>query len=177
MRFHNTSIAGAVVVEAERHADERGFFGRTFCAAEFRRAGLDPAVEQCNLSFNARRGTLRGMHSQRKPHEEVKLVRCVSGAIHDVIVDLRRESPTYLQHFALELSADNRHALYVPKGVFHGFVTLADASEVHYQMSTAYVADAATGYRWNDPAFGIRWPIEVLVISARDAGYADYEGE
>jgi len=177
MRFHKTSIVGALVVEPERHADARGFFARTFCAAEFRQHGLDPVVEQCNLSFNARRGTLRGMHSQRKPHEEVKLVRCVRGALHDVIVDLRRESPTYLQHFAVELTAANGLELYVPKGVFHGFITLDDATEVFYQMSTAYAADAATGYRFDDPAFGIRWPVEVEVISSRDAGYADYEGE
>jgi dTDP-4-dehydrorhamnose 3,5-epimerase len=177
MRFRKTSVAGAVVVEPERHEDERGYFARTFCVREFREQGLDPSVEQCNLSFNARRGTLRGMHSQRRPHEEVKLVRCVRGAIHDVIVDLRRESPTYLQHFGVELSAENGLALYVPKGVFHGFITLDDASEVFYQMSTPYVADAARGYRWNDPAFGIHWPVEVAVISARDASYPDYEGE
>jgi len=175
MRFRETSIAGAVVIEPRRFEDERGYFVRTYCAREFREQGLDPAVEQCNLSFNARRGTLRGMHSQREPHQEVKLVRCVRGAIHDVIVDLRRESPTYLQNFGLDLSADNGLALYIPKGVYHGFITLCDASEVFYQMSTPYVAEAAAGYRWNDPAFGIRLPLEVAVIAARDASYPDYE--
>ena len=177
MNFRSTSVAGAVVVEPTPHHDERGFFARTFCAAEFRAAGLDPAVAQCNLSFNARRGTLRGMHSQRPPHEEAKLVRCVRGALHDVIVDLRRSSPTYLEHFAVELTAENRLALYVPQGVFHGFLTLDDETEVLYQMSAAYEAGAAAGYRWNDPAFGIRWPIAVAVISPRDAAYPDYQGE
>jgi dTDP-4-dehydrorhamnose 3,5-epimerase len=177
MKFHTTRIAGALLVEPQRYEDERGFFARTFCATEFRQGGLDPVVEQCSVSFNARRGTLRGMHAQRKPHEETKLVRCVRGAIHDVIVDLRRESPTYLQHVGVELSAETGLAVYVPKGVFHGFITLADSSEVYYQMSTPYVAAAATGYRWNDPAFGIVWPLEVAVIAPRDASYADYEGE
>jgi len=177
MRFRPAAVAGAVVVEPERHADERGFFARAFCVQEFRQHGLDPTVEQCSLSFNARRGTLRGMHSQREPHQEIKLVRCVRGAIHDVIVDLRPASPTYLRHFAVELSADNGLALYIPKGVFHGFITLVDASEVYYQMSTRYVPEAARGFRWNDPAFGIRWPVEVAVISPRDASYPDYKGE
>ena len=177
MKFHTTRIAGALLVEPVKYADERGFFARTFCATEFREFGLDPVVEQCNVSFNARRGTLRGMHAQRKPHEEAKLVRCVRGAVHDVIVDLRRESPTYLQHLGVELSSQTGLALYVPKGVFHGFITLADSSEVFYQMSTPYVPAAAMGYRWNDPAFGIVWPLEVTVIAPRDASYADYEGE
>jgi dTDP-4-dehydrorhamnose 3,5-epimerase len=174
MNYRGTEVAGAVVVGLTPQADDRGFFTRTFCAREFEEHDLDPAVAQCNLSFNVRRGTLRGMHSQAEPHEEAKLVRCVRGGIHDVIVDLRPGSPTYLKHFAVELSAANRLALYVPKGVFHGFLTLEDETEVFYQMSTPYVPGASLGYRYDDPAFGIRWPIAVAVISPRDASYPDF---
>lgn len=175
MIFTPTSIRGAYVVEPERLEDERGFFARTWCEREFREAGLDPRVVQCNISFNGARGTLRGLHWQARPHEEAKLVRCTQGAIHDVIVDLRPNSPSYTGHFAIELSSTNRKALYVPGSCAHGFLTLEEDTEVFYQMSEFYVAEAARGVRWNDPAFGIEWPEPVRVISERDASYPDYE--
>jgi dTDP-4-dehydrorhamnose 3,5-epimerase len=174
MKYHPTGIEGAFAVEIEPLADERGSFARTFCRAEFERHGLTSAIAQCSLSNNPRRGTLRGMHSQRAPHEEVKLVRCTRGAVHDVILDLRVGSSTYLRHAGVELSAGNHLALYVPKGVFHGFLTLEDDSEVFYQMSEPHMAGAQVGYRWNDPVFAIRWPAAVAVISARDASFPDY---
>jgi dTDP-4-dehydrorhamnose 3,5-epimerase len=172
-----TPLPGAFVVEQERLADERGFFARTFCAEEFTAAGLDPAIAQCNTSFNANAGTLRGMHLQRAPHGEAKLVRCTRGAVHDVIVDLRPDSPAYLRWFAIRLDEENGLGLFAPAGVAHGFQTLADASEVAYQMSTPYVAGAADGVRWDDPAFAIAWPDPPpggRVMSARDASWPDH---
>jgi dTDP-4-dehydrorhamnose 3,5-epimerase len=168
-----TPLEGAFVAEQERREDERGFFARTFCAREFAQAGLDNRVMQCSVSFNAKRGTLRGMHYQAAPHAEAKLVRCTRGAIHDVIIDLRPESPTYKSWFAADLTATNGRALFVPEGFAHGFLTLADDTEVQYQISVEYAAGAARGVRWDDPAFGIRWPEPVRVISDRDRSYAD----
>lgn len=168
MIFHPLAVEGAWRIELEPFRDDRGFFARAFCREDFTAHGLEPAVEQVNLSLNHKKGTLRGLHYQAAPHEEVKLVRVVRGAIWDAIVDLRPASPTYLLHAALELSADNRHALYVPRGVAHGFLTLEDDSEILYQISTPYVPEAARGYRHDDPAFRIPWPEPVKVISERD---------
>jgi len=162
------------VIEVERLTDERGFFARAWCQREFAEHGLNPRLVQCNISYNPRRGTLRGMHYQAVPHSEAKLVRCTRGAIYDVIVDLRSDSPSYLRHFGVDLTAEGREMLYVPEGVAHGFLTLEDETEVFYQMSEFYAPEAARGVRWNDPAFGIRWPIEVAVISPRDAAYPDF---
>ena len=174
MRFEALPLSGAFVVEPERIEDARGFFARTFCRAEFAAHGLHAELVQCSISFNARRGTLRGMHYQKKPHEEAKLVRCSMGAIHDVLLDLRRDSPTYLRWEAVELSAANRRAVYIPQGVAHGFLTLADDSEVFYQMAHDFHPASAAGVRWDDKAFGIRWPAQVEVISDRDRAYPDY---
>lgn len=179
MRFIETPLPGAWVVELDRIADERGFFARTFDRAEFQARGMDPAVVQCNTSVNARAGTLRGMHFQAAPHGESKLVRCVRGAVYDVIVDLRSQSPTHCQWFGVELSADSGRALHVPVDMAHGFQTLDDDSEVLYMMGNEYVPDAASGVRFDDPAFAIAWPPPPggrRVISERDAGYPDYAG-
>jgi dTDP-4-dehydrorhamnose 3,5-epimerase len=168
VRFAETPLAGAFVVEIEPLEDERGLFARSFCQQEFRKHGLDPAVAQCNVSVNLRRGTLRGLHYQAAPHEEAKLVRCTRGAIWDVIVDLREDSPARLKWFAAELSADNHRALYVPRGFAHGFQTLTDSAEVFYQMSEFYRPEGARGIRWDDPAIGIRWPLPDPIVSERD---------
>jgi dTDP-4-dehydrorhamnose 3,5-epimerase len=174
VKFVNTTIPGAVVIEPECRFDERGFFARTWCAREFAEHGLNSALAQCSISFNKTAGTLRGMHYQTPPHEEAKLVRCTMGAIYDVILDLRPASNTFLQHFAIELSQENRKALYVPEGCAHGFQTLADNTEVYYQMSEVFAPECSTGHRWNDVAFGIEWPLEVSVISDRDRCYPDF---
>jgi dTDP-4-dehydrorhamnose 3,5-epimerase len=173
MIFHATPLAGAFVIELSPLRDERGFFARSFCEAEFGAHGLATHYPQANVSWNERAGTLRGMHWQAPPHAEAKLVRCTAGAIHDVIVDLRRRSPTRLQWFGVELDASNRRALYVPAGFAHGFLTLADASEVSYLMSASYQAEAARGMRFDDPRIGIAWPDAPRVISARDRTYPD----
>ena len=157
--------------------DERGWFARTFDAEVFAAHGLDPSVVQCNVSYNARAGTLRGMHFQRDPHGEDKLVRCQRGALFDVIVDLRPGSVTRGEWFGVELTPDNHRSLFIPKGFAHGFQTLADDTEVHYQMSTPYVPGAGDGVRWDDPAFGIDWPDAPpggRIISDRDAAYPDF---
>lgn len=174
MRFVELRLPGAFLVELEPHADERGFFARAFCEKEFAARGLVARYPQCNLSRNRRRGTLRGMHYQAAPHQEAKLVRCVAGAIHDVIVDLRPGSPTRLRWAAEELAASSGKALYVPPGFAHGFVTLADESDVFYQMGELHVPEAGRGFRWNDPAFSIRWPLEPVVLSERDRDYPDF---
>jgi dTDP-4-dehydrorhamnose 3,5-epimerase len=166
--FGPTPIGGAFAIEIERVEDERGFFARTFCQEEFRSHGLDPCVAQCGVSFSERRGTLRGMHLQAEPHAEAKLVRCTRGAIYDVILDLRDESSTHGNWWALELRPSDGRQLYVPEGVAHGFQTLEPDTEVSYQMSHPYVPDAAIGVRWDDPAFGIEWPLEVAAMSAAD---------
>ena len=176
MKFVPLTIQGAFRVEPERHEDARGFFARTWCREEFAAHGLDPGLVQSSISFNRRRGTLRGMHFQRAPHGEAKLVRCTAGAIHDVLLDLRADSPTYGRWVALALDAANRHAAYVPAGCAHGFLTLADDCEVYYQMSAPFEPAAAAGVRWNDPAFAIAWPEPVRVISERDASFADHTG-
>jgi dTDP-4-dehydrorhamnose 3,5-epimerase len=175
VRFTETKVAGAFLIEPEPIGDERGLFARTFCREEFEAHGLNPVVAQCNLSFNHCRGTLRGLHYQAAPHQEAKLVRCTRGAIWDVAVDLRPGSPTYRAWFGAELSDGNRASLYIPQGCAHGFLSLTDAAEVAYQMSAPYAPGAARGVRWDDPAFGIEWPGEVLVINQRDASYPDVE--
>jgi dTDP-4-dehydrorhamnose 3,5-epimerase len=172
--FRKLQLQGAVLIELEPRTDERGFFARTFCADEFAQAGLNTSVVQCNVSFNKRKGTLRGMHYQKAPYEEAKLVRCTSGAIFDAIIDLRPGSPTFKRHFSVILSAENRTALYVPEGFAHGFQTLRDDTEVFYQMSQRYQAEAAAGVRWNDPSFAIEWPADERTMSERDRSYPDY---
>jgi dTDP-4-dehydrorhamnose 3,5-epimerase len=175
MIFHETGLSGAYLVELERRIDERGFFARSWCQREFAERGLNSNLVQCNISFNKERGTLRGLHFQLAPYEEAKLVRCTQGAICDVIVDLRRSSPTFRKHYRAQLDAENRLMLFVPEGFAHGFQTIRDASEVFYQMSEFYVPEAAaTGVRWNDPAFGIEWPIANPVMSERDRTYPDF---
>ena len=174
MIFEQTALAGAVLVRPERHADERGWFARSFCENEFASQGLPSRFVQCNISANARRGGLRGMHYQAEPSPEGKLVRCTHGAIYDVIVDLRRDSPSHANWVGVELSRDNAVALYIPPGFAHGFQTLHDDSDVLYYMTEFYAPDLARGVRWNDPAFGIVWPIADATMSARDAAYPDY---
>ena len=174
MIFHPTEVEGAWLIEAEKHVDERGFFARSFCAEEFAARGLDPHVAQCNISRNRRRHTLRGMHAQAPPHAETKLVRCTRGRLWDVILDLRPGSPTFLRHHGVELSAEGTLLLYVPRGCYHGFLTLEDDTEIFYQISHPSVPEAGRGVRWNDPAFGIRWPAEPAVLNPRDAAYPDW---
>lgn len=176
MIFRPTPIAGAFLLEPERHVDERGSFSRLYCAREFGEHGLEPRLVQASLSTNTRRATLRGMHYSVPPHPEVKVVRCVRGAVHDVLLDLRADSPSYLDSFAARLTANNGHALYVPEGVAHGFLTLEDETDVLYQMSEFYDPGSARGVRWNDAAFRIRWPEEPVVVSDRDRSYPDFAG-
>ena len=177
MKFIETPLPGVWVIELEEIGDERGWFARTFDAEEFRARGLNPDVAQCNASFNARRGTLRGMHYQADPHGESKLVRCLRGAIFDVAVDLRPDAETYRDWHGVELSAENRRAFYIPAGLAHGFQTLTDETEVLYQMGNPYVPEAARGVRWDDPAFGIEWPEPAgeRIVSERDRAYASLE--
>ena len=174
MIFTETLLKGAFVIEPERLEDERGFFARTWCQREFEAHSIDSKWVQCNISYNKRKGTLRGMHYQVAPYEEAKLIRCTLGATYDVIIDLRPDSPTFRQHIAELLTAQNRKMLYVPKGFAHGFLTLEDDTEVFYQMSEFYHAEYARGVRWNDPAFGIQWPAEVQIISDRDRNHPDF---
>ena len=175
MKFVETPLAGTFLIELDQLRDERGWFARTFDAQEFARAGLDPAVAQCNTSFNARRGTIRGIHYQAHPGWEAKLVRCTRGAIFDVAVDLRPDSETYCRWFGAELSADTGRMLYVPVGLAHGFQTLTDDSDVHYQMSHEHVPAQARGVRFDDPAFGIEWPLADPIVSDRDRSFPDFE--
>ena len=175
MKFTSTGVAGVRLVEVEPQADARGFFARTWCAREFEMAGLPDSLAQCSVSWNARRHTLRGMHWQAAPYEETKLVRCTRGALLDVTVDLRRGSPTYLHHVAVELDEENRRALIIPPGCAHGFLTLRDGTEVLYAMNEFYAPEAARGVRWNDPSFGIRWPAPPEVISEQDCRYPDFK--
>jgi dTDP-4-dehydrorhamnose 3,5-epimerase len=172
--FRETGLEGAFVVEPELMEDERGFFARTWCQREFEAHGLRVGWVQGNISGNHRAGTLRGMHYQVAPHGEIKLVRCTSGSLYDVIVDLRPQSPTYMKHVGVELSSHNRKMLYIPEGVAHGFQTLEDSTEVFYLMSALYAPEYACGVRWNDPVFGIQWPPAARIISARDQNYPDY---
>jgi len=173
--FTETKLKGAFIIDPERLEDERGFFARTWCQREFEAHGLIcPHWAQCNISFNHKKGTLRGMHYQVPPHEEVKLVRCTMGAIYDVVIDLRPKSQTFVQYIAVELSAQNRKILYIPEGFAHGFQTLEDNTEVSYQMSASYAPDYARGVRWNDPALNIQWPYAERIVSARDNNYPDF---
>lgn len=168
MHFSETKLKGAFIIQPELLEDERGFFARTFCQEEFEAHGLNPELVQCNISFNKKKGTLRGMHYQSAPYEEDKLVRCTMGAIYDVIIDLRTKSPTFKQWVSVELSAENRKLLYIPKGFAHGFQTLEDDSEVFYQMSEFYHEDHARGVCWDDPAFGVEWPLTNPIVSEKD---------
>jgi dTDP-4-dehydrorhamnose 3,5-epimerase len=176
MIFKETPLPGAYLIELEAHQDERGSFARSWCAREFAAHGLNPRIAQCNVSYNVRRGTLRGLHYQIRPFEEAKLVRCTRGALYDVIVDLRRDLPSYRKWTGALLTPDNGLMIYVPEGCAHGFLTMEDRTEVHYQISEFYAPDHARGFRWNDPAFGISWPAAVEVISDRDRTYPDYSG-
>lgn len=171
MRFIETVLSGAYIVELEERADDRGFFARAYCSREFAELGLTTRISQCNLSFNRRRGTLRGLHYQAEPAAEAKLVRCIAGAIHQVIVDVRPGSPTYLHHVAVELSAANRRAIYVPELFAAGMQTLMDDTEVLYQVSEFHTPEAERGMRFDDPAIGIRWPLPVAAISPKDSGW------
>jgi dTDP-4-dehydrorhamnose 3,5-epimerase len=175
MIFTPTALADAYVIDLELREDERGFFARTWCQDEMAAQGLTARIVQANMSFNRKRGTLRGMHYQAAPYAEVKLVRCVRGSIVDVIADLRPDSPTYLQWLAVELTATNRRALYIPEGFAHGFQTLEDDSEVFYQVSQAYMPQAERGVRYDDPALGIEWPLPVSVVSPKDMGWQPYQ--
>lgn len=174
MIFTETVLKGAFLIEPELLADTRGFFARTWCQQEFSANGLTTRLVQCNTSFNINKGTLRGMHYQVPPFEEAKLIRCTMGAIYDVIIDLRSDSPTFKQHLAVVLTSGNRRMLYIPEGFAHGFQTLEDNTEVFYQMSQCYASDYARGVRWNDPTFGIKWPIDEPITSERDRQYPEF---
>lgn len=171
MIINRTPIEGVAVIELELREDDRGFFARSFDSAEFAAAGLEPIVDQCNISFNHQAGTLRGLHFQTAPHPEAKLVRCLRGSLVDVIVDMRPDSPTRLRHVAVELSAANRRSLYVPPYFAHAYLTLEDETEVSYQVSGSYTPSAERGLRWDDPALGIDWPVPVTTISPKDASW------
>lgn len=175
MIFTETKLKGAFIIEPERLSDERGFFARTWCMEEFKAQGLNTNFVQANVAFNIRRGTLRGMHYQSFPYEEAKLIRCTKGAIYDVIIDIRKNSPTRGNWIAVELAAGNYRMFYVPEGFAHGYQTLEDDTEVSYQLSQFYTPDAGRGIRWDDPAFKIKWPeTENLTISKRDLSWPDY---
>ena len=174
MHFAPTRIPGVWMVDTENKVDERGFFARTWCRKEFEAQGLNPALAQCSISYNAKRGTLRGMHYQVAPHTEAKLVRCTRGTIYDVALDLRPGSPTFKQWVSVELTSQNRRAVYIPEGVAHGFQTLEDSTEVLYQISESQDPACARGVRWDDPAFTIAWPPADRTLSARDRSYPDY---
>ena len=176
MVFKETKLKGAYVVELEPKEDERGFFARSWCQREFQAHGLNSCLVQCNISFNRKKGALRGMHFQNVPHREAKLVRCTMGAVYDVIIDLCPQSPTYKQWTAIELNVANRKMLYIPEGFAHGFQTLEDNTEVFYQMSEFYYPELSLGIRWNDPMFEIRWPLPNPIISKKDMGYSNFEG-
>jgi dTDP-4-dehydrorhamnose 3,5-epimerase len=172
MRFIATNLDGAWVIEPQLHEDSRGLFARTYCAREFREQGLADRFVQCNTSWNAHKGTVRGLHYQLPPSSEVKLVRCTAGALWDVIVDLRPDSPTYLQHVGVELSARNRFALYIPEMFAHGFQTLEEGTEVFYQMSEFYAPKLSRGIRYDDPKLRVKWPLPVASISDQDLSWA-----
>lgn len=175
MIFAETKLKGAFIIDIERKEDARGFFARTFCEDEFTARNLNTHWVQCSISFNAHRNTLRGMHYQTAPFAEIKLVRCTMGAVYDVIIDLRSESETFKQWIAVELTAENRRAIYIPEGLAHGFQTLTDDTELLYQISEFYHPECARGVRWNDPAFDIKWPTAgELIIAARDREYSDF---
>jgi dTDP-4-dehydrorhamnose 3,5-epimerase len=175
MRFTETPLKGAFVIESTESIDERGSFFRAFSADEFRDRALPPVFLQCGISRNSRRGTLRGMHFQRAPKAEGKLVRCIGGKVYDVMIDLRRESPTFKRWFAIELDSKESKAVYIPEGMAHGFLTLTDHAEIYYHLTENYVSELADGVRWNDASFGITWPGDVVVISERDRALPDFE--
>lgn len=175
MTFHETRISGVFEINVEPVRDERGFFARSWCRKEFEGRGLNSNLVQCSISYNRKQGTLRGMHYQAVPYAETKVVRCTHGAIYDVVLDLRPQSPTFRDWIAVILTAENRKMVYVPEGCAHGFLTLNDESEVFYQMSEFYDAGSARGVRWNDPAFQITWPEKVEVLSERDRSYPNFE--
>jgi dTDP-4-dehydrorhamnose 3,5-epimerase len=174
MIFSETELQGAFLIELEKISDERGFFARTYCQSEFRRHGLDTEIVQCNMSLSKRKGTLRGMHFQDAPYKEAKLVSCVKGSIYDVIIDLRPSSSTYCRWFSAELNDENNKMLYVPEGFAHGFQAMEDNAVVFYQMSEFYHPECSNGVRWDDPAFGIEWPIANPILSERDRCYPDF---
>ncbi len=171
MIFQETTIPGVFIIEPEIIHDDRGFFAMSWLPEEFAAHGLNPHLAQCNISFNKKRGTVRGMHFQRKPHEEAKIVRCTRGAMFDVAIDLRIDSPTRYQWVGAELTAENYRMLYIPEGLAHGYQTLTDDTEIFYQISESYHPESAGGARWDDPAFGLSWPLPITVIAERDATY------
>jgi dTDP-4-dehydrorhamnose 3,5-epimerase len=175
MIFTETKIKGMYIIEPELFTDERGFFARSFCKEEFQKHGLETDIVQCNISYNKKKGTLRGMHYQVPPFEEAKIVSCTKGLVYDVVVDLRRASPTYLHWHAEKLSAGSYRMIYIPKNCAHGFQTLEDNCIVYYQLGEYYTPEYARGIRWNDPAIGIVWPIPVGIISVKDQNYVDFE--
>ena len=177
MKFEKTSLDGAWIIDINKVEDDRGYFARTFCQNEFLEHGLNTRVAQCNISFNKTKGTFRGMHLQVSPFQEAKLVRCTSGAIYDVIIDLRPESSTYLQHLGVVLNAEDHRMLYIPEGFAHGFLTLEADTNIFYQMSEFYAPEHARGFRWNDLAFDITLPSDITVISERDLNYSDFSIE
>jgi dTDP-4-dehydrorhamnose 3,5-epimerase len=174
MIFQETILPGVFEIRLEPMGDERGFFARSWCRREFEQHGLNPVIVQCNVAFNEKKGTLRGLHYQAAPHPESKLVRCTQGAIYDVVVDLRPGSPTFKRWIGVVLTAANRHMMYVPEGFGHGLLTLEDRTEVFYQMSEFYHPELSRGVRWNDPAFQIYWPAQPVVMSDRDRTYSDF---
>ncbi len=175
MKFTKLALKGAYLIEIEPKVDERGFFARAYCTQEFEAHGIPSTLKQCNISYSHTKGTLRGMHYQEKPHSEAKLVRCTGGALYDVLIDLRKESPTYAQWVSLELSAQNRSMVFIPEGLAHGFQTLEDNTEVFYQMSTIYTPGYAKGILWNDPYFNIPWPIQPpTILSQADRSYLPF---
>jgi dTDP-4-dehydrorhamnose 3,5-epimerase len=175
MIFTETKLKGAFIIDVKRLEDDRGFFGRSFCQKEFEAHGLSANVKQTNVSYNLKKGTLRGMHMQLAPNEESKLVRCTRGAIYDVIIDMRETSETYKQWIGVELTADNYRMLFVPEGFAHGFITLEDNTDVTYQVTEFYTPGAEQCIRWNDSEFNIKWPIEPVVISEKDQAHPDFE--
>ncbi len=174
MIFTKTSVAGAYLIDVKRIGDDRGFFGRLWCEKEMADMGLVSRICQSNIGVSTRAGTLRGLHYQRAPHQEVKIIRCPRGAIYDVVVDLRPESPTFRHWFGTELNAENSRMLYVPEGCATGYQTLVDDTEICYHTSEFYHPESATGVRFDDPAFGIEWPLPVSVISDNDVGWPDF---
>ena len=177
MKFEAIELAGAYLIDLDRFGDDRGFFARIFCEEEFGKQGLKTGITQINNSLSAMKGTLRGMHYQLAPHAEVKVVRCIRGSLFDVILDLRPDSPTFGRSFGAELSAENRRMLYVPEGFAHGFQTLEDGTEAIYFVTERYAPDAERGVRWNDPNFGIQWPLEPTVLSDKDSGQRDWDSD
>ena len=175
MIFTETKLKGAYIIEVKRLEDERGFFGRSYCENEFAELGLTTGIKQTNVSYNKKKGTLRGMHMQISPFEETKLIRCTRGAIYDVIIDMREDSETYKQWIGVELTADNYRMLFVPEGFAHGFITLEDNTDITYQVTQFYTPGSERCIRWNDPAFNIKWPMEPVVISEKDQAQPDFE--